>query len=50
MVAKGKWMVELKTGEAGGPYKLEIVNGNHKICFKDVFVGAPAAGGHPAGR
>lgn len=25
MVAKGKWMVELKTGEAGGPYKLEIV-------------------------
>mgnify|MGYP000777946289 FL=1 len=39
VVAKGKWMVELKTGEAGGPYKLEIVNGNHKICFKDVFVG-----------
>ena len=32
-------MVELKTGEAGGPYKLEIVNGNHKICFKDVFIG-----------
>ena len=39
VVAKGKWMVELKTGEAGGPYKLEIVNGNHKICFKDVFIG-----------
>ena len=46
VVAKGKWMVELKTGEAGGPYKLEIVNGNHKICFKDVFVGDvwPAGG------
>ena len=39
VVAKGKWTVDLKTGEAGGPYKLEIVNGNHKICFKDVFVG-----------
>lgn len=25
VVVKGKWMVELKTGEAGGPYKLEIV-------------------------
>ena len=34
VVAKGKWMVELKTGEAGGPYKLEIVNGNHKICLR----------------
>ena len=39
VVTKGKWMVELSTGDAGGPYELEIVNGNHKIGFKDVFVG-----------
>jgi len=36
---KGQWMVILKTGEAGGPYQLDIINGNHKVSFQDVFVG-----------
>ena len=36
----GKWQVTLKTGEAGGPYRLEVVNGlNNKVSFQDVFVG-----------
>lgn len=35
----GKWMVTLRTGEAGGPYKLEVINGNNKVSFRDVFVG-----------
>lgn len=38
-VVRGRWTVTLKTAEAGGPYTLEVRNGNHKICFKDVFVG-----------
>lgn len=36
---KGKWLVTLQTGEAGGPYELEIIGGNDKVCFKDVFIG-----------
>ena len=38
-VVDGKWMVTLRTGEAGGPYKLEVINGNNKVSFRDVFVG-----------
>lgn len=38
-VAGGKWMITLKTGEAGGPYQLEIVNGKESTCFTDVFLG-----------
>lgn len=37
--AKGKWQVTLKTGEAGGPYKLEVINGNNKVSFQDVLIG-----------
>lgn len=37
--AKGKWQVTLKTGEAGGPYKLEVINGNNKVSFQDVLLG-----------
>lgn len=29
----------LKTGEAGGPYKLDIINGNNKVSFQDVLIG-----------
>lgn len=36
---KGKWQVTLKTGEAGGPYKLEVINGNNKVSFQDVLIG-----------
>lgn len=36
---KGKWQVTLKTGEAGGPYKLEVINGNNKVSFQDVLLG-----------
>lgn len=35
----GKWQVTLNTGEAGGPYTLEIINGFNKVSFQDVFVG-----------
>ena len=35
----GKWMVTLRTGEAGGPYKLEVINGNNKVSFQDVLIG-----------
>lgn len=37
--AKGKWQATLKTGEAGGPYKLEVINGNNKVSFQDVLIG-----------
>lgn len=37
--AKGKWQVTLKTGEAGGPYRLEVINGNNKVSFQDVLIG-----------
>ena len=30
---QGKWQVTLKTGEAGGPYKLDIINGNNKVSY-----------------
>lgn len=36
---KGKWQVTLKTGEAGGPYKLVVINGNNKVSFQDVLIG-----------
>ena len=36
---QGKWQVTLKTGEAGGPYKLDIINGNNKVSFQDVLIG-----------
>ena len=36
---QGKWQVTLKTGEAGGPYKLEVINGNNKVSFQDVLIG-----------
>ena len=31
--------MSLKTGEAGGPYKLDIINGNNKVSFQDVLIG-----------
>lgn len=37
--ADGKWHATLKTGEAGGPYRLEVITGNQIISFQDVFVG-----------
>lgn len=36
---KGKWLIDLRTGEAGGPYEMEVISGNNKVCFKDVFIG-----------
>ena len=36
---QGKWQVTLKTGKAGGPYKLDIINGNNKVSFQDVLIG-----------
>ena len=36
---QGKWQATLNTRGAGGPYILEIVQGNKKVSFKDVFVG-----------
>lgn len=36
---QGKWQVTLKTGEAGGPYKLDIINGNNKVSFQDILIG-----------
>lgn len=39
VATQGKWTVGLKTGEAGGPYRLEIASGSHTVCFEDVFVG-----------
>ena len=35
----GKWQVVLSTGDAGGPYTLEVRNGINKVSFQDVFVG-----------
>lgn len=37
--SRGKWQVTLKTGEAGGPYELEVINGNNKVSFQDVLIG-----------
>ena len=42
---QGKWQVTLKTGEAGGPYKLDIINGNNKVSFQDVLIGDVWLGG-----
>lgn len=36
---KGKWQVTLKTGDAGGPYILEVISGKSKIGFQDVLLG-----------
>lgn len=36
---QGKWKVTLKTGEAGGPYQLDVINGNNKVSFQDVLIG-----------
>lgn len=38
-VVSGKWQITLNTGEAGGPYTLEVRNGFNKVRFQDVFVG-----------
>lgn len=38
-VENGKWMITLKTGEAGGPYELVVKNGDDNIRFSDVFLG-----------
>ena len=35
----GKWQITLNIGEAGGPYRLEVINGFNKVSFQDVFVG-----------
>src|SRR5439155_36313 len=35
----GKWMVELKKLEAGGPFEMTISSPNRKINLKDVLVG-----------
>ena len=34
----GRWVVTLKTGEAGGPYKL-VIKGKNTITYKNVMVG-----------
>ncbi len=36
--ADGKWMLTMKTPEAGGPYTLTI-NGHNKIVLEDVLIG-----------
>lgn len=36
---RGKWKATLKTGEAGGPYQLDVINGNNKVSFQDVLIG-----------
>lgn len=35
----GKWNVTLKTGNAGGPYILNVINGKNKKSFQDVLLG-----------
>ena len=36
--ADGKWLISIKTPEAGGPYNVTI-NGNNKIVLEDVLIG-----------
>jgi len=36
--ADGKWMLKVKTPEAGGPYKIEI-QGKNKINLEDILIG-----------
>ncbi len=37
-IADGKWMLTIKTPEAGGPYTITI-NGSNKIVLEDVLIG-----------
>jgi sialate O-acetylesterase len=34
----GKWLLKLKTPDAGGPYKV-VINGSDEMVLKDVFIG-----------
>jgi sialate O-acetylesterase len=36
--AQGRWVVEIDTGKAGGPFEMTI-QGKNKIAYKDVLVG-----------
>ena len=36
--AQGRWVVEVATGEAGGPFEMTI-GGNNKIVYKNILVG-----------
>lgn len=35
----GKWKVEFPAMKAGGPYQIDIVNGNSRLSLKDVLIG-----------
>ena len=37
--SKGKWMVTLKTGSAGGPYEVGIQAGDTSVTIKNVLLG-----------
>ncbi len=36
---QGKWMVEVGTPKAGGPYEMTVATGKNKIVVKDILVG-----------
>ena len=38
-VVNNQWMVQLPSMEAGGPYTLQITDGNKQVSFKDVMIG-----------
>ncbi|MGN0621465.1 MAG: sialate O-acetylesterase [Porcipelethomonas sp.] len=38
-ISDGKWNAVLPPSEAGGPFELEISDGNDKICYKNVMTG-----------
>lgn len=36
---KGKWMVKVKTTEAGGPFTISVVSGKEKVLLKNILLG-----------
>src|SRR6218665_2057515 len=37
--ASGKWKTELQTSSFGGPYTIEVSEGNEKVTIKNVLLG-----------